>query len=183
MKLIFETVYDVNKVRNLILKDLTKFYFNSCGGYGISKKEQTDFAREDALKQMNSFVEYSDEFLQEVADFLNSISYPVTVYRGLATDNINDIKTGIKSGVHWTIDPEYIKNQTNLLRFKYVMIGKFNEQDIDFEKVKEANLSDSALYFLAGNSIVVSVLIAIFGKLFVDDSSQLVNDYVSTIKN
>lgn len=140
MKLIFETVYDVNKVKNLILKHLTKHYFDSCSGYGISKKQQTDFAREDALKTMNSSVAYDDEFLQEVADFLNSISYPVTVYRGLATDNINDIKTGIKSGVHWTIDPEYIKNQTNLLHFKYVMIGKFNEQDIDFEKTANTYL-------------------------------------------
>ena len=38
-------------------------------------------------------------------------------------------------------------------------------KDEDFEKVRK-NQSESSLYHLAGDSIVVNVLMAIFGELF-----------------
>ena len=38
--------------------------------------------------------------------------------------------------------------------------------DSDFEKCKDASISDSQLYKQHGNSIVVSVLMAIFGQLY-----------------
>ena len=45
--------------------------------------------------------------------------------------------------------------------------------DEDFDKVKEAGVSDSQLYKCAGNSIVVDVLMAIFTQMFRKDSDAL----------
>ena len=141
IKLISES-YNVTKAKNLVLKSLIKHYLPSNGGYGISKAEQAEFAKEDALKHIE-VSGYTDNDFQELADFLNSLKFPITVYRGLANKDRSTIKTGINSGVHWTIDPEYIKDQTNLLKFNYVMIGKFNEKDVDLSKTAETYLGYS----------------------------------------
>lgn len=42
--------------------------------------------------------------------------------------------------------------------------------DEDFNKVKDAGISDSQLYKLAGNSIVTNVLVEIFGELFKEET-------------
>lgn len=47
-------------------------------------------------------------------------------------------------------------------------------KDEDFEKVRN-NQSDSSLYHLAGDSIVVNVLMAIFGELFEIDWQDKIN--------
>lgn len=44
-----------------------------------------------------------------------------------------------------------------------------NVSDEDFEKMKAAGISDSQLYRMAGNSIVVSVLEGIFTQMFRKD--------------
>ena len=46
-------------------------------------------------------------------------------------------------------------------------------KDDDFEKAKAAGISDSQLYKLAGNSIVVNVLEGIFTQLFREDNECL----------
>ena len=48
-----------------------------------------------------------------------------------------------------------------------------NVSDEDFEKMKAAGISDSQLYRMAGNSIVVSVLEGIFTQLFRTDNDCL----------
>ena len=45
--------------------------------------------------------------------------------------------------------------------------------DEDTQKMKDAGISDSQLYKLAGNSIVVKVLEGIFTQLFREDSDSL----------
>ena len=45
--------------------------------------------------------------------------------------------------------------------------------DGDFGKMKEAGISDSQLYKMAGNSIVVPVLEGIFTQMFRKDSDAL----------
>lgn len=134
--------YNAAKAKNLVLKSLIKHYLPSNGGYGISKAEQTEFAKEDALKHIDT-AGYTDADFEELAEFLNSLTFPITVYRGLSNKDRSTIKTGINSGVHWTIDPEYIKNQTNLLKFTYVMIGTFDEKDVDLPKTAETYLGYS----------------------------------------
>lgn len=44
--------------------------------------------------------------------------------------------------------------------------------DKDFDKIQQAGISDSQLYKLAGNSIVVDVLAEIFTQMFKDEYSQ-----------
>lgn len=48
-----------------------------------------------------------------------------------------------------------------------------NVRDEDVEKMKKAGISDSQLYKLAGNSIVVAVLEGIFTQMFRKDSDAL----------
>lgn len=45
--------------------------------------------------------------------------------------------------------------------------------DADFDKMREAGISDTQLYKLAGNSIVVPVLEGIFTQMFRKDSDAL----------
>ena len=45
-------------------------------------------------------------------------------------------------------------------------------EDEDIEKMKASGLSNSALYKLAGNSIVVNVLYHIFRKMFIETDQE-----------
>lgn len=58
-------------------------------------------------------------------------------------------------------------------------------QDIDTDRMKECGLGNSALFHCYGDSIVVTVLIGIFLKLFgvgQNEVKQLINEYIETIK-
>ena len=48
-----------------------------------------------------------------------------------------------------------------------------NVSDEDIKKMKNAGISDSQLYKLAGNSIVISVLEGIFTQMFREDNDCL----------
>jgi hypothetical protein len=137
MKLIYES-YSIDKIKKLVLKYYIKYYWDKNGGYGISNEQQKAFATEDAIGHMDYWFDDSD--YAEVADFLNSITFPVTVYRGIKVSDPSKITTGAKSGTHWTIDPNYILNQTNLLPFTHVMIGQFDEKDVNLENTVETYL-------------------------------------------
>ena len=52
--------------------------------------------------------------------------------------------------------------------------------DKDYEAMKQVGLSDSAIYHCAGDSIVVSVLMAIFNQ-FKDENThkQIIYDYIN----
>lgn len=73
----------------------------------------------------------SENEIDEVVEFANSLHFPITAYRGLCVKNEKDIKTGTRVGTSWSIDPNFIKNQTHLLEFNYVLVGEFDEQDIN----------------------------------------------------
>ena len=45
--------------------------------------------------------------------------------------------------------------------------------DADIDKMQESGLSNSALYKLAGNSIVVDVLFHIFRKMFIETGQDI----------
>lgn len=53
----------------------------------------------------------------------------------------------------------------------------------DYDAMREAGLSDQAIYHCAGDSIVVSCLIGIFAKLFDKDTTQIIEDYVERVRN
>ena len=126
MIMLLNESYNADKVKNLLIKYYTRYYLDYAGG-------DKAYAKECGLKHIEGPYGYDDEDYQEVADFLNSLRFPLTVYRGLKVKDADSINLGNKIGMHWTIDPEYIKNQTNLLKFTYVLIGEIDEKDINLE--------------------------------------------------
>lgn len=52
--------------------------------------------------------------------------------------------------------------------------------DDDYEAMRSIGMSDSAIYHMAGDSIVVTVLIAIFSKLMFEDESHktIIKEYI-----
>lgn len=50
--------------------------------------------------------------------------------------------------------------------------------DEDYESMRSIGMTDSAIYHMAGDSIVVPVLIALFGELTDLDYRSIINDYV-----
>ena len=55
----------------------------------------------------------------------------------------------------------------------------FNEQDYDAIKNE---FSSSAIYHVAGDSIVVPVLMSLFGTMTDLNYEEIINDYVETLK-
>lgn len=139
MKLIYES-YTIDKIKKLVLNRYIKYYWDKNGGWGVSRDQQKQFATEDAMKMMD---EWDDSDYAEVANFLNSITFPVTVYRGIKVSDPSKITTGTKSGNHWTVDPNYILKQTNLLPFTHVLIGQFDEKDVNLENTVATYLNYS----------------------------------------
>ena len=56
--------------------------------------------------------------------------------------------------------------------------------DEDYEAMRSIGMSDSAIYHMAGDSIVVTVLMAILGELILpeDGHIQVIKDYVKGLK-
>jgi len=55
--------------------------------------------------------------------------------------------------------------------------------DEDYEAMRDCEMSDSQIYHCAGDSIVVSVLMSLFGELLgVEDYESRVRDYTESIK-
>ena len=50
---------------------------------------------------------------------------------------------------------------------------------ISYNAMHELGMSNSKLYFLAGNSIVVTVIVAIFSTLFSKDHEEIINHYIN----
>ena len=55
-------------------------------------------------------------------------------------------------------------------------------EDKDYEAMKKIGMSDSAIFHMAGDSIVVPVLISIFSTMFPQDNHiEIVENYVKGI--
>lgn len=52
--------------------------------------------------------------------------------------------------------------------------------DEDYETMRSIGMTDSAIYHMAGDSIVVTVLISIFSQLMYEDDrhKKVVNEYI-----
>ncbi len=84
----------------------------------------------------------------------------VDMFNQTVHDEMHTIKTNIDSGNSTAITQNYrIRKLTPKECFRLMGV-----KDDDFEKVAK-NQSNSSLYHLAGDSIVVDVLMAIFGDL------------------
>lgn len=56
-------------------------------------------------------------------------------------------------------------------------------EESDYLAMREAGLSDAAIYHCAGDSIVVSVLVGIFSKVMNKDHKEIIEQYVERVKN
>jgi hypothetical protein len=131
---IIDESYSIKQIKDMILKALSKdSYKKYSGQYGISKDEIKQYAMGDAEKLLNRYDLDEDDYL-EIQDFMNSLSFPITLYRGITNANRNEIRTGKQSGICWTTNIDFIKKQKHLGKFNYVMIGDFDKSDIDFDK-------------------------------------------------
>lgn len=55
-------------------------------------------------------------------------------------------------------------------------------EDKDYQALKDYGMSDAAIYHVAGDSIVVSVLVGIFGSLCNKNTTEVIADYVERVK-
>lgn len=71
---------------------------------------------------------------KKIVDFVNSISFPLTVYRGLKLENEEalDVKD---LGVNWTVDDTlFFAPNSSFKNSNYVVKGQITEDDIDWEE-------------------------------------------------
>lgn len=71
---------------------------------------------------------------KKIVDFANSISFPLTIYRGLKLENEDalDVKD---LGVNWTVDDTlFFAPNSSFKNSNYVVKGQITEDDIDWEE-------------------------------------------------
>ena len=67
-----------------------------------------------------------------IEDFINSIKFPLTIYRGLIIDSLD--KLNVKQlGVNWTVDDElFFANNSAFKNVNYVLEAEVNEDQINW---------------------------------------------------
>lgn len=99
-------------------------------------------------------------------------------------NRIYDNKVGVS--IATSFNPYYVDNSLRIRKLTpkecYRLMGF---QDCDYQACKDIGMSDSAIYHIAGDSIVVSCLIALFSPLFNEPSKhrEIIKDYVERIKD
>lgn len=98
-------------------------------------------------------------------------------------NRIYDNKVGVS--IATSFNPYYVDNSLRIRKLTpkecYRLMGF---QDCDYQACKDIGMGDSAIYHMAGDSIVVSCLIALFGPLFAEPSKhrEIIKDYVERVK-
>lgn len=69
---------------------------------------------------------------EDIEDFVNSLNFPLVIYRGLKTKSIEDINLS-DIGVNWTIDDElFFDDNSAFKNSNYILVTKINENQIDW---------------------------------------------------
>ena len=69
---------------------------------------------------------------EDVIDFINSLKFPLIIYRGLKLNNIDELNTS-DLGVNWTIDDElFFAPESAFYNSNYILATKITEDDIDY---------------------------------------------------
>lgn len=69
---------------------------------------------------------------EDVIDFVNSLKFPLIIYRGLKLKDINELNTS-ELGVNWTIDDElFFAPESAFYNSNYILATKITEDDIDY---------------------------------------------------
>lgn len=123
-----DEAYTKDQIRN-------KFYKHTFNSYKKSNGE--DYATDMSNKLTNKF---DDEDFEYVANWLNSMRFPLTVYRGYRIDDSS--KTVYGDGVnldnpgrHWTTDPQMFFNRGTIgnSKMNYIAVGEVDKNDVDWD--------------------------------------------------
>lgn len=69
---------------------------------------------------------------EDVIDFVNSLKFPLIIYRGLKLKDINELNTS-ELGVNWTIDDElFFAPESAFYDSNYIIVTKITEDAIDY---------------------------------------------------
>ena len=99
-------------------------------------------------------------------------------------NRIYDNKVG--AAIATSFNPYYVDNSLRIRKLTpkecYRLMGF---QDCDYKACKDIGMSDSAIYHMAGDSIVVSCLISLFSPFFNEPSNhrEIIKNYVERIKD
>ena len=99
-------------------------------------------------------------------------------------ETANTILTTQKEGVVLSEEPFSVKNELRIRKLtpcECIKLMGFERKD--YESLVEYGLSDSAIYHCAGDSIVATVLVGLFGTMTNKDYEQIIKDYVERIAN
>lgn len=67
----------------------------------------------------------------EVIDYLNSLKYPLTLYRGLVIKDEKDLNLD-DIGINWTIDKNLFSEYSSFKNCNYIVKTEVNEEQVDF---------------------------------------------------
>ena len=114
------------------------------------------------------------------------ISGRMQYHRGTVQKEICQTLTtgGDNVGVCVSEDSIQIKNELRIRKLtpcECIKLMGFERKD--YESLVEYGLSDSAIYHCAGDSIVATVLVGLFGTMTNKDYEQIIKDYVERITN
>lgn len=120
--------YNITQVKN-------KFFKYTYNAY--KKNNGEEYAKDMATKLTNNF---DDKDFEYVADWLNSMTFPLTIYRGY---RINDISKKVygdgvnldNPGRHWTTDPQMFFNRGTIgnSKMNYITVGEVDKNDVDWD--------------------------------------------------
>lgn len=69
---------------------------------------------------------------EDIEDYVNSIKFPLTIYRGLKVKSENDINLS-NIGINWTIDDELFFDEDSAFKdSNYVIVAKIDEDQVDW---------------------------------------------------
>ena len=177
---------------------------HTCGGGNLEPKtleepiaydEQNGYLRKDGTvgslttdgsspKHNNRIVEPTERFFKQALDTAKSNECEVGDTIDAFNEKVN--KSGVSPTV--TTRPEGFKTATLPIDQQY-RVRKLTERECfklmgvkqeDFEKIRKKQ-SKSSCYHLAGDSIVVPVLMAIFGQMFDINWKEKINETVEEI--
>lgn len=125
---IIDEAYTKDQIRN-------KFYKHTFNSYKKSNGE--DYATDMANRLTNKF---DDEDFEYVANWLNSMTFPLTVYRGYRIYDISKKVYGDgvnldNPGRHWTTDPQMFFNRGTIgnSKMNYIAVGEVDKNDVDWD--------------------------------------------------
>jgi hypothetical protein len=110
------------------MKDLN--FIQNAFKEAVMKYNANEFLGNLMFKSKLSLMTQSD--WDKVLNYVNNIKFPLTIYRGFALADINDLDMS-DLGVSWTMDKELFKNLNSAFRnYNYVVIGEIDEEQVDW---------------------------------------------------